>query len=131
MAHYALLDENNVVINVLTGKDETELIDGKNPETWYGEFWKTKCKRTSYNTKGNQHLLGGTPFRKNYAVIGGIYDEQNDAFYSQKPFNSWVLNQNTFLWEPPVPYPVDPDTTTEPPYFWSEEQLNWIQLNLD
>jgi hypothetical protein len=70
MAHYAFLDENNIVTDVITGKDENELLDGLDPETWYGNFRGQVCKRTSYHTHGNQHSLGGTPFRKNYAGVG-------------------------------------------------------------
>ena len=85
MAHYALLDENNVVTAVITGKDENELIDGVNPETWYGQFHQQKCLRTSYNTQAGIHLTGGTPFRKNYAGIGYTYDENRDAFIPPQP----------------------------------------------
>lgn len=75
MAHYAFLDENNVVTEVITGKDETELIEGLDPETWYGNFRGQKCVRTSYNNK----------IRYNYAGIGYSYDLENDAFISPRP----------------------------------------------
>jgi hypothetical protein len=112
MAHYAFLDENSIVTEVITGIDETELIEGKDPETWYGEFRGQVCKRTSYN--GN--------IRKNYAGIGFTYDEELDAFISPKPFDSWVLNEETCLWEPPIPYPEDDRS-----YVWDEVAISWIQ----
>lgn len=110
MAHYAFLDENSMVTEVITGVDETELIDGKDPETWYGEFRNQVCKRTSYN--GN--------IRKNYAGIGFTYDESKDAFIPPKPFNSWVLNEDTCMWDPPIGYPEDNNV-----YSWNEDTLSW------
>ena len=95
MAHYAFLDDNWVVTEVITGIDETELIEGKDPETWYGEFRGQACKRTSYN--GN--------IRKNYAGIGYTYDEARDAFIPPQPFASWLLNEDTCQWDAPKPYP--------------------------
>ena len=92
MAHYAFLDENNIVTEVITGKDETELIEGLNPETWYGNFRGQKCVRTSYH--GN--------IRKNYAGIGYTYDEKRDAFITPKPViegKEFVLNEDTCVWE--------------------------------
>lgn len=83
MAHYAFLDENNIVTEVITGVEETELIEGLDPETWYGNFRGQVCKRTSYNTRNNEHAEGGVPFRKNYAGIGYYYDEDNDSFEPQ------------------------------------------------
>lgn len=85
MAHYAFLNENNIVVEVITGIDENELIEGLVPEVWYGNFRGLVCKRTSYNTyvDGNgisQHRDGGTPFRGKYAGIGDIYDAVNDVF---------------------------------------------------
>jgi hypothetical protein len=110
MAHYAFLDKNNVVIEVIVGIDETELIEGKDPETWYGKFRKKTCVRTSYN--GN--------IRKNYAGIGYTYDQERDAFIPPKPFESWTLNEETCLWEPPTQYPTDGLD-----YIWIETNLAW------
>lgn len=110
MAHYAFLDGNNIVTEVIVGVDETELIDGLDPETWYGNFRNQVCKRTSYNGK----------IRKNYAGIGFTYDPERDAFISPKPFESWVLDETTCQWEAPTPYPDDGFT-----YTWSEQTLNW------
>jgi hypothetical protein len=87
VAHYAFLDENNIVTEVITGIDETELIEGKEPEVWYGEFRNQTCKRTSYHGK----------IRKNYAGVGFTYDETLDAFVPPKPFASWVLDKKIFL----------------------------------
>jgi len=88
MAHYAFLDQNNVVTEVITGIDETELIEGLDTETWYGNFRGQICKRTSYN--GN--------IRKNYAGIGYTYDEVRDAFIAPKPDNSIGFNEDTCRW---------------------------------
>ena len=121
MAHYALLDENNIVTQVITGLDETELIEGLEAETWYGNFHNQTCKRTSYNTKNGVHSTGGTPFRKNFAGIGYTYDLERDAFIPSRPYGSWVLNEQTCNWEAPVPYPQD-----EFSYVWDEASIAWV-----
>lgn len=77
--------------------------------------------QTSYNTRGGEHTQGGTPLRGNYAGIGFIYDKDHDVFYSPKPFPSWTLNTNTWLWESPIPYPADGNS-----YQWDEATANWI-----
>jgi len=126
MAHYAFLDKNNIVTEVIPGKDETELIDGLDPETWYSNFRGQTCKRTSYNTYGGQsNRENGVPFRKNYAGIGFIYDEKRDAFYAPQPFPSWKLNEDTCLWDSPTPYPADGKA-----YQWIEKDLNWQVVDL-
>ena len=94
MAHYAILDENNVVTDVIVGKNEDELIDGQ-PVDWEVYY---KGKRTSYNTVGGVHLLGGTPFRKNYAGIGYTYDPVRDAFVPPKPSDDATLDEATCQW---------------------------------
>lgn len=121
MGHYAFLDGNNVVTEVITGKDEGE--QGIDWEQHYGDFRGQACKRTSYNTSGGVHSLGGTPFRKNYAGIGYTFDEARDAFIPPKPFASWVLNEDTCLWEAPVAMPTDGER-----YFWDEEAGNWVAV---
>ena len=121
MAHYAFLDEDNTVVGVISGKDEGE--DNTDWEHWYGDFEGKVCKRTSYNTYGGVHVLSGTPFRKNYAGIGYTYDEARDAFIPQKPYPSWLLNEDSCLWEPPVAYPTDGK-----PYVWDEENTNWVEV---
>jgi hypothetical protein len=118
MAHYAFLNMQNIVTEVIVGKDET---DG--PTNWeihYGNIREQVCKRTSYNTRGGVHSEGGTPFRKNYAGIGYTYDETRDAFIPPQPFDSWMLNETSCLWEAPVAYPDDGQQ-----YTWNEETTSW------
>ena len=118
MAHYAFLNMQNIVTEVIVGKDET---DGPiNWEIHYGNIREQVCKRTSYNTRGGVHSEGGVPFRKNYAGIGYSYDEVRDAFIPPKPFDSWILNETTCLWEAPVEYP-----TYGQQYQWNEEMGTW------
>jgi len=119
MAHYAFLDENNIVTEVIVGKDEGE--DGVDWEVHYGNFRGQTCKRTSYNTIGGVHSVGGAPYRKNYAGIGYTYDASRDAFIPPQPFASWLLNEDTCLWNAPVPYPTDGST-----YVWDENTLSWV-----
>jgi hypothetical protein len=126
MAHYALLDSNNLVVNVITGRHEGEEVDGITDwEKFYGDLHGQTCKRTSYNTFGNQHLDGGTPFRGNYAGIGFTYDEGRDVFIPPQPFPSWVLNETSFLWDAPVPYPDDGLD-----YVWDEDTVSWVQIDV-
>jgi len=110
MAHYAFLDTNNIVTDVIVGIDETELIEGLEPETWYGNRRGQVCKRTSYNGK----------IRKNYAGIGFTYDANRNAFIAPKPFDSWILDEATCRWQSPTPYPTDGFT-----YSWNEAELDW------
>ena len=130
MAHYALLDENNKVINVITGVDEnitqTDLDGtevGGSTQAWE-EFYAglpwlnaKNCKRTSYN--GN--------IRKHFAGIDFIYDEDFDVFIPPRPFASWKLNYNTFLWEAPVLIPEDIEGSV---WRWSEINKEWIQVQI-
>ena len=111
MAHYAFLDENNIVTEVIVGIDETELIEGLDTETWYSNFRGQTCKRTSYN--GN--------IRKNYASIGFSYNYELDAFVSPKLYPSWILNEITCRWKAPVPYPSTGFT-----YYWDEDAQEWV-----
>lgn len=115
MAHYAFLDENNIVTEVIVGIDETELIEGQDPETWYGNFRRQVCKRTSYNGS----------IRKNYAGIGFTYDEALDAFIAPQPFASWTLDEVTCTWQPPKPKPTSGN------YRWDEASVNWIEIQGD
>ena len=126
MAHYTFLDTNNIVTEVIVGKDEGE--DNTDWEVHYGNFRNQVCKRTSYNTSGGIHSSGGTPFRKNYAGIGYIYDEQRDAFIPQKPYPSWILNEDTCLWEAPIIKPelTEAEVLAGSSYRWDEETLEWI-----
>jgi hypothetical protein len=114
MAHYAFLDENNIVTEVIVGKNEGE--DGKSGEDWeahYGAFRGQVCKKTSYN--GN--------IRKNYAGIGFKYDADLDAFIPPQPFASWTLNNDTAQWEAPVAMPDDGKF-----YVWDEATTSWKEF---
>jgi hypothetical protein len=119
MAHFAKLDSSNVVIFVTVGRNED---DGKEAELTArtGDVYK----QTSYNTYGGVHTNGGTPMRKNYAGIGYTYDEQRDAFIPPQPFPSWTLNENTCLWDAPVPMPTDGL------YSWDESTTSWIEISV-
>ena len=118
MAHYAVLNMNNVVTEIIVGKNENDT--NTNWELYYQNIKTQICKRTSYNTLGGVHKNGGTPFRKNYASIGYTYDEIRDAFIPPKPYESWVLNEDSCLWEAPVEYPNDGEQ-----YNWNEETQTW------
>ena len=129
MAHYAFLDENNTVTEVIVGKNENE--DNIDWEVQYGNFRGQTCKQTSYNTQGGVHGLGGTPLRKNYAGVGYTYDSQRDAFIPPKPFASWQLNDASCLWESPTPYPTDVGTAEAPKrYVWNEQTLAWTLVQI-
>ena len=111
MAHYAFLDENNIVTEVIVGRNENEVVGNvRNWEKYYGEFRGQTCVRTSYN--GN--------IRKNYAGIGFTYDAERDAFIAPKPYDSWLLVEETAQWAAPVPYPEDGLM-----YSWNEEIIDW------
>lgn len=122
MAHYAFLNENNIVTEVIVGNDED--TNSINWEEAYGNIRGQLCKRTSYNTLGGEHVNGGIPFRKNYAGIGYFYNETLDAFIPPKPHPSWILDEERCLWNPPVPYPNDGKF-----YTWDENIQNWIIKN--
>ena len=110
MAHYAFLDENNIVTEVITGRNEDEVVDGVSDwETYYGEFRGQRCVRTSYNSN----------IRKQYAGVGYSYDELADVFICPNPFPSWTLNSE-HNWEAPTPRPEDGNM-----YIWDEENLAW------
>lgn len=112
MAHYAFLDTNNIVTEVIVGKNEGE--DGIDWEQYYGEFRGQVCKRTSYN--GN--------IRKNYAGVGYSYDASRDAFIPPKPYASWSLNETTCVWTPPTPMPTEENKL----YRWDEATTSWIEI---
>lgn len=125
MASYAVLDENNVVIDIISGRDEHEVVDGISDwEAYYSEIVGRTCKRTSFNTKGGVHLLGGEPFRMNFAEPNGTYDPELDAFIPERFFQSWTLNTETCLWDAPVPYPDDGLD-----YVWDEDTVSWVQID--
>jgi hypothetical protein len=112
MAHYAYLDENNIVVTVTVGKDENELIDGLHPEIYYAQGTPYTVKRTSYNGK----------IRKQYAGVGYTYDPIADIFIAPQPFPSWSLDGN-HDWQPPIPRPNDGLM-----YFWNENDQDWEVL---
>jgi hypothetical protein len=127
MAHFAKLNAENYVVFVTVARDEDEHREIEISQQT-GEIYK----RTSYNTNGGIHYTNGIPsenqskaFRKNYAGIGYYYDEQRDAFIPPKPYPSWILNQDSCIWESPIPYPNDGNN-----YTWNEETGNWEQINL-
>jgi hypothetical protein len=119
MAHWAELDENNVVLRVLVGDNNDPA--GDEGYQWLIDNLGGTWKKTSYNTVAGVHTAGGTPFRKNYAGIGYTYDEALDAFLPPKPFASWVVDEATGTWKAPVDMPV-----TEGKYYtWNEDTLSW------
>ena len=130
MSHFAKLDENNIVVFVTKGRTSS---DGKEAELTArtGDVYK----QTSYNTRGGVHYTDGTPsadqskaLRKNYAGLGYTYDSERDAFIPPKPYNSWVLNEDTCLWDSPVPYPTDVGTEENPKrYSWDEATTSWVE----
>ena len=111
MAHYAFLDENNIVTEVIVGRNETEVVNGISDwEAHYGAFRGQRCLRTSYNNN----------IRKQYAGIGFTYDETADEFVAPSPFPSWTLDANND-WQPPTQRP-------EGNYYWDEESLSWLAI---
>jgi hypothetical protein len=114
MAHYAFLDENNVVTEVIVGIDETELIEGLDPETWYGNFRGQTCKRTSYNNN----------IRGVYASIGFLYSDEEDIFITPQPYPSWIRSGS--IWQSPTPMPKDGNF-----YRWNEETCQWEKLQIE
>jgi hypothetical protein len=139
MAYFAKLGTGNIVENVISinndvitdsnGVEQEQLgVDFINKLYNTNDVWK----QTSYNTKaGKYYNLDNTlgdqskAFRKNYAGIGDTYDSQRDAFIGPKPYNSWILNETSCLWEAPIPYPTDGQK-----YTWNEETQNWTLLNI-
>jgi hypothetical protein len=122
MAHYAIINSQNIVTEVIVGKDETDTT--LNWEQHYAEFRPGMiCRRTSYNTSGGVHRTGGTPYRKNYAGIGYTWDPTRDAFIPPKPYPSWSLNEQTCLWNPPVAMPIDDNK-----YYWDEATTSWVKV---
>ena len=124
MAHFAEIDENNVVTRVLVVSDDQEDRgqDFLSNDLGLGGTWL----KTSYNTTAGEHRNGGTPFRKNYAGIGFTYDADRDAFIPPKPFNSWLLDEDKCIWEAPTPMPTD-----EKLYNWDEETTSWKEVTND
>lgn len=123
MAHYALLDNENIVVSVFVGRDETDLVDGiESWETYYSNVHGMACLRTSYNTRAGKHVSGGTPFRLNYAAVGYRYDPDLDGFIEPQPWPSWTFNDMTGTWTSPTPRPhVEGEH-----YVWDENVFDWV-----
>ena len=130
MAHYAFIDENSAVTEVIVGRGENETVDGVSD--WgahYGKFRGQVCLRTSYNTFGGVHYTDGEPsedqtkaLRFNYAGIGHTYDADRDAFIPPQPYPSWVLDEATCLWVAPIAYPA------EGVHVWDEQAGDWVEV---
>ena len=122
MAHYTFLDENNIVTEVITGRDEDDLVEGVTSwEDYYSALRGQRCLQTSYNTQGNVHASGGEPFRGNYAGIGFVYLEEFDVFVTAQPYPSWSLNDSA-QWVAPIAYPAEGVHT------WDEEAGDWVEV---
>jgi hypothetical protein len=133
MASFAKIGLNNKVIEVVSVvndviKDSSGVEREELGIQFLNELYKWPIwKQTSYNTVGGIHNNGGTPFRKNHAGIGYTYDEDRDAFIPKKPYNSWILNEQTCLWESPIPKPSDASINKR--YQWNEQIQNWELIN--
>lgn len=114
MSHFAKVLDGKVVQVIVAEPEFFETFVDTSPGNWI---------QTSYNTYGNAHKLGGTPLRGNFAGIGFNYDQINDVFYAQQPYASWVLNESTWLWEPPTIYPEDGKS-----YKWNEATTSWDEI---
>lgn len=114
MSHFAKVLDGKVTQVIVAEPEFFNTFVDTSPGQWI---------QTSYNTHGNQHKLGGTPLRGNYAGIGYTYDAVNDVFYAPKPFQSWILNESTWSWEAPTPYPTDGNL-----YDWDEATTSWIEV---
>jgi len=127
MAYYAFINSDNKVVEVIPGKDENDLDSLPEGYSSWEEYYESKregltCKRTSYNTSGNEHLEGGTAFRGNFAEVGGTYDSENDVFLpSLEGHNGWGYDEN-YLLTPPTPQPEDTDTTI---HKWDNDNQQW------
>jgi len=113
MAHFAKVVDGVVTQVIVAEQEFFQTFVDSSPGEWI---------QTSYNTYGNQHKLGGTPLRKNYAGIGYTYDRTKDAFIPPKPFASWILNEDTYLWDAPIAMPTDDKI-----YLWDEATTNWVE----
>ena len=125
MAHFAKIGDGNIVEEVVVVHNDTATSESAG-ENFLNNMYGTSdtWKQTSYNTHGGTHKLGGTPFRKNYASVGGTYDADKDAFIPAQPYNSWTLNNDTCLWEAPVDIPNDGKA-----YLWDEASTSWVEAS--
>ncbi len=125
MAHFAKLGVGNIVETVIVVSNDVATTEQAGVD-FINKLYNTRdvWKKTSYNTFGGQHNLGGTPFRKNYAGVGFQYDQTRDAFIPPKPFNSWILNEDTCIWNAPVAIPAT-ELEDNQYYSWNESIINW------
>jgi hypothetical protein len=114
MAHFAKVDQGKVISVIVAEPEFFNTFVDTSPGQWI---------QTSYNTKGGVHRFGGTPLRKNYAGVGYSYDQTLDAFIPPKPYDSWTLNEETCLWDPPTSYPNDNKN-----YKWDEPTTTWVEI---
>jgi hypothetical protein len=114
MAHFAKVDQGKVISVIVAEPEFFNTFVDTSPGQWI---------QTSYNTKGGVHRFGGTPLRKNYAGVGYSYDQTLDAFIPPKPYDSWTLNEETCLWDPPTSYPNDNKN-----YKWDEPTTSWVEI---
>jgi hypothetical protein len=121
MAHFAQIDENNIVIQVLVTDNNDP--NGDEGYQWLIDNFGGHWIKTSYNTRANEHTYGKEPVRGNYATIGMTYDEERDVFLHPKPEPSWVVDENTFMWKPPIDSPEPLGS-----YIWDEPSLSWIVI---
>lgn len=116
MSNFAEIDENSIVLRVMVGDDSLP----NEGHDWFVENFGGTWIKTSYNTFAGVHSLGGIPLRKNFASIGFTYDAERDAFIPPQPYPSWILNEDTCLWQPPIAYPNDGGI-----YNWNEDAQSW------
>ena len=128
MAHFAKLGKGNIIERVEVVSNDIATTEQAGID-FLQNLYKDRAiwKQTSFNTKGGAHKTGGTPFRKNYATIGGKYDQTRDAFIPPKPFESWILNETTCLWQAPIPEPeLTQDQIDNNNYYtWNETNQTW------
>jgi hypothetical protein len=117
MAHFAKVLDSKVTQVIVAEPEFFDTFVDTSPGEWI---------QTSYNTHGNLHKLGGTPLRGNYAGVGYTYDKTNDVFYAPQPYASWNLNESTWLWEAPTPYPTDDKS-----YRWNEATTSWVEVEVE
>jgi len=128
MAHFSKIGTGNIVEQVVVVSNDIATTEQAGVEFLQKLFNNRDVwKQTSYNTRGGEHLLDGTPFRKNYGAVGFKYDQTRDAFIAPKPFPSWVLNETTCLWDPPVPMPTltQEQIDNNNYYTWNEQNQTW------
>ena len=126
MAHYAYINDDNIVTEVIVGPDEGTEQDGIDSwEEYFTAKGKGRALRTSFNTPNGKHANGGPGFRKNYAGVGFTYDDVKDAFIPPQPYPSWILNPFGFYWEAPSAKPEDGGV-----YIWDEDAADWVPADV-